>query len=306
MLTLTEAAKLIQNPLQRGVVETFPRTSPVLERIPFLEVAGNAYQWNQEKTLPGVAFRGYNETYTESTGVVQNMVEALKVFGGTSKVDRALVKTQGKVNQLRAVQDSMKAKACALDWTKAFFKGDSTADANAFDGLEQRLVNGQVIGNSTAKAGAALTLAKLDELCDAVTGRPDVLFMNKAMRRKVNDLVRAANQATEVVSDSFGRPIYAYAGIPIGEIEEDASGNSILGFTEGNPAATDKTGTSSTSIYAVKFGVQEYCSGLQAGTLEVIDQGLVDVWYQTLVEWICSFALFHPKAAARLCGISNA
>ena len=30
-LTLAEASKLIQNPLQRGVVETFARTSSVLE-----------------------------------------------------------------------------------------------------------------------------------------------------------------------------------------------------------------------------------------------------------------------------------
>ena len=33
MLTLTEASKLIQNPLQRGVVETFARTGPDLVRI---------------------------------------------------------------------------------------------------------------------------------------------------------------------------------------------------------------------------------------------------------------------------------
>ena len=56
MLTLTEASKLIQNPLQRGVVETFARTSPVLERLPFMDVNGNAYSYNVEQTLPGIAF----------------------------------------------------------------------------------------------------------------------------------------------------------------------------------------------------------------------------------------------------------
>jgi hypothetical protein len=57
-------------------------------------------------------------------------------------------------------------------------------------------------------------------------------------------------------------------------------------------------------MYAVRFGVGEWVSGLQCGGLEVIDQGLIDVWYQTLIEWICSFAIFHPKAAARLQGIA--
>ena len=75
MLTLTEASKLIQNPLQRGVVETFARTSPVLERLPFMDVNGNAYSYNVEQTLPGIAFRDYNASYTESTGVVNPHTE---------------------------------------------------------------------------------------------------------------------------------------------------------------------------------------------------------------------------------------
>ena len=52
------------------------------------------------------------------------------------------------------------------------------------------------------------------------------------MRRALNASMRAQNQATETVSDVFGRQIPAYAGIPIGVIEEDAEGNPILGFDE--------------------------------------------------------------------------
>jgi hypothetical protein len=74
-LTLAEASKLIQNPLQRGVVETFARTSSVLEYLPFMDVAGNAYSYNQEKTLPGIAFRDYGGTYEEGTGVVNPVTE---------------------------------------------------------------------------------------------------------------------------------------------------------------------------------------------------------------------------------------
>lgn len=292
MLTLTEALKLRQNPLQAGVIEIFARTSPVLERIPFMNVAGNAYSFNVEKTLPGIAFRDYNATYTEATGVVQQSTETLKIFGGTFRVDRALAKTQGNLNDLRAVQTNMKVKAQALDWTKNFFKGDSSGTSKGFDGLEKRLTGKQVLD---ATAGG-VTLNDVDKLIDAVQGGPDVLFMNKTARRKINALRRAAGQANEVVSDAFGRQIDAYAGIPIGIIETDATGDEILGF--------DETGDT-TSIYAVKFGVGEWLSGLQAGEIEVIDLGLVDVWYQTLVEWICSFTIFHPKAAARLQGVDD-
>ena len=282
-LTLLEQRKLLTDPLQAGVIEVFARTSPVLQYLPFQNVAGNAYQWNREKTLPGVAFRDYNETYDESTGVVQREVETLKVFGGLSQYDRALVKTQGNLNDLRAVHDSMKAKAAALDFTKYFFSGDASADPTSFDGLKNRLTGAQVL-----EAGIGpLQPAKLDELIDSVVGSPDVLFMNKETRRSVNAVRRAQNQAVEVVTDVFGKQIDAYAGIPIGIIEEDATGNPIL---------TD-------DIYAVRFGAGEYVGGLQAGPLEVIDQGLSGIYYTTLIEWICSFAIFHPKAAARLKGV---
>ena len=280
MLTLTEASKLIQNPLQRGVVETFARTSPVLERLPFMDVNGNAYSYNVEQTLPGIAFRDYNASYTESTGVVNPHTEKLYIMGGISSVDRALVKTQGSVNNIRAIHDNMKAKAAALTFTAKFFNGDNTTAATEFDGLKERLTGDQALTYT-----GTLTLDKVDELIDGVIGGPTALFMSKATRRTVNALRRAAGQATEVVSDSFGRQIDAYAGIPIGVIEEDKDGAAILADGE---------------IYAIRMGVQEYVSGLQAGGMEVIDLGLNRTQYETLIEWICGIAVFHPKAAARL------
>jgi len=302
-LTLLEAAKLVQDPLQRGVIEIFPRVSPVLERLPFFNVTGQAYKYNQEQTLPGIAFRGINESYTESTGVVNPCVEALYVLGGISYVDRALVKTQGNVNDLRATYDAMKAKSAALEYTKKFFKGDNSTDPNEFDGLDERLTGDQKIAAGSTSGGDTLTTDMLDILIDAVQGGPDVLFMNKTMRRKVSGLVRAAGQAIETVNDAFGRQLTAYAGVPLAVIEEDKDGNQILPFTEDNPGG----GTAaSTSIYAVRFGVVEYVSGLQAGPMDVLDLGLNRTNYETLIEWICGLGVFHPKAAARLYGVKNA
>ena len=302
-ITLLEAAKLVQNPLKRGVIEIFPRTSPVLERLPFFPVNGQAFVYNAESTLPGIAFRGINESYSESTGVVNPQTERLFVLGGLSAVDRALVKTQGNVNNLRATYDGMKAKACALEFTKKFFKGSNATDPNEFDGLEARLTGDQVINQGNTSGGDALTLAKLDELLDAVQGGADVLFMNKTLRRKVNTLARAANQATEAISDSFGRLLSSYAGVPIAVIEDDKDGSAILPFTEANPGGG---AAASSSIYAVRFGAAEWVSGLQSGDMDVLDLGLNRTKYETLIEWICGVGVFHPKAAARLRGINNA
>ena len=58
----------------------------------------------------------------------------------------------------------------------------------------------------------------------------------------------------------------------------------------------------------MRFGVSEYLSGLQCGSMEVIDHGLYagGVAYRTMIEWVCGMAVFHPKAAARLRGVKNA
>ena len=305
-LTLIEAAKLAQTPLQAGVIETIAKNSGVLERLPFLPVSSNAYTYNRESVLPGVAFRAVGESYTESTGVINPVTERLAILGGFSDYDRALVKTQGSVNDLRAVHDAMKAKSESLKFTATFFNGDSIANTKSFDGLKARLTGDQVISMGSTDGGDALTLTKLDEMIDAVVGGPDAIFLNKRLRRKVSDLVRAANQSTEVVSDAFGRQLTAYAGIPLVVIEGDETGTEILGFSEPDLDNGDKSVTA--SIYAVKFGAGEFVSGLQCGELDVLDMGLYGggVAYRTLIEWITGMACFHPRAAARLRGIKNA
>ena len=50
-LLLEEAAKLSNDMLLQGVVETIIKDSPVLQRLPFIEIVGNGLTYNQEKTL---------------------------------------------------------------------------------------------------------------------------------------------------------------------------------------------------------------------------------------------------------------
>jgi hypothetical protein len=306
MPLLKDQAELLStDTLQRGVIEVFTRNSAVLEMLPFMEIVGNAYAYNIEETLPGIAFRGVNEGYTESAGVINQESETLYIVGGDVDVDRFLAQTRGNVNNLRAIQTEMKSKALALEFTKVFFKGDKTANPKQFDGLEKRVTGDQVIfADGAGTAGASLDdtqfLAKLDELIDAVEGEPDVLFMSKAMRRKIKGVLQRSQHYIENGSDSFGRPVTTYAGIPIRVIETDAQGNEILGFNETVGADTDTA-----SIYAVKFGEEQYVSGLQNGSVNVRDLGEIDEKpvFRTRIEFYAGLAVFHPRSVARLRGI---
>lgn len=296
MLTMIEAAKLMKNPLQTGIIEIFAANNPVLERLPFVNIQGNAFKYNREGTLPGIAFRGINESYTESTGVINPQTETLSICGGDSDYDVALVKMGAGSNDLRAAYDAMKAKALTLTWLKTFFDGDSSENPREFDGLNLRL-EGTTQQIDAGAGGATLTLDMVDDVIDAIQGTPDVLLMNKTMRRKINKLRRSAGQATEQVNDAFGRQIEAYASIPIGVIGDDAEGNAILGFDEDDGASHNDT----TSIYAVRFGL-DALHGIQTEPMSVRDLGELDSKpaLRTRIEWYSGEVIKHPKAVSRL------
>jgi hypothetical protein len=300
-LTLTEAAKLSQDTLQRGVIETFARTSSILEMLPFMDIAGNAYAYNQEGALPGIGFRDVNEGYTASEGVINPASERLYIAGGDVDVDRFLVQTRGNINDIRAIHTEMKAKALALAITNQIFNGDQAVDPKGFDGLKKRLSGNQVIDAGTN--GAELTITMLDELIDAVEGEPDALFCSKAMRREIKRVIQNHNGYSESQYDAFGRPVMTYGGIPIRVIETDNLGNEILGFNE-----TQGTASNAGSIYAIKFGAEQYVSGLQNGGVSVRDLGELQEKpiYRTRIEWYTGLAVFHPRAAARLRGVVKA
>lgn len=304
MLTLTEAAKLNSGTVhEAALIEQYPRTSTVLQLMPFETIAGNAFSYNMEDKLPGVMFRGVNEKYDESTGIINPFTESLKISGGDLDVDRFLIDTMGQ--QQRAVQELMKVKALALYWTKTFFKGDSVASQHRqFDGLERRIVGSQLIsagGTQASPTAAAPTLAKLEEAIDAVD-EPSVIYMNKSLIRGLNAAIRTSANVV-IDKDAYGRMITTYNGIPILPIDKDENGDDIIGFNESG---------STSSIYIVSFGADKIhgIQGSAAGSngISVRDLGELELKpaLRTRVEWYSAYAVRHGRAAARIYNITNA
>jgi hypothetical protein len=299
MLTQTQWAALNPDPLQSGVVEVFASTNPFMQYMPYMNIAGAAYVYNREATLPGIAFRGINESYTESTGVVNQLSDPLKIIGGDLDIDTALIAWGTGSNDTRAVHDAMKAKALSLTHLKTIFDGDGVANPKEFDGLNQRLTGGQVITAGTN--GAVLTFDMLDALVDSVAGTPSLLVMNKKMRSNIRALARGVNALT-IAKDDLGREVEMYLGIPFAIVEDDAEGNAILGFDE-----TQGTANNTASIYAVRFG-PDGMFGAQTAPISVRDLGEQQSKpaYRTRVEHYSTIVLEHPKCAARLKGLKAA
>ena len=293
-LTLLEASKLHSGDVyKQGVIAKFAETSDILRVLPFQGIQGNSLKYNIEETLPGIGFRGVNDSYTASTGILNPQTESLHILGGDLDVDRFIVQTMGM--DQRTVQEAMKIKAMALSWTKTFFKGDSETNPKEFDGLQKRLTGGAVISNGTA----GLSLAKLDEAIDYVEN-PTHIIMSKAMRRWLTAAARTYTVGGFVTytQDEFGRTVTMYNDLPILISGRDNLDAEILDFTETS---------STTSIYVVNLS-ESGVSGIENGGMMVEDLGQLETEpkYRTRVEWYNGLGVFAPRAAARVSLITNA
>lgn len=303
MLTLLEASKMNSGDVLRsGIIETYARSSNLLRVMPWQNVAGGAYAYNQEAVLPGVGFRGVNQSWSESTGIINPQVEALRIAGGELDVDKAILAFHGE--ETRTTQEAMKVKALALYLTKKLIKGNSLSDPLEFDGLQTRIAGSQLFYAGGTDGGDALSLEKLDEAIDAVDG-PTHLLMSQAMRRKISKAARAGLGGDITVGvNEFGFRVEMYNGYPIIETDVDETGARILDFNE--LGSTGSTATA-TSIYVVSFGADKLF-GLQNGIMAVQDLGELESKpaFRTRVEWYVGLAAVHPRCAARVGGISSA
>lgn len=301
-LTLVEAAKINSGDvIKSAVIEMFARESDVLMTLPFEDIQGNALKYNREADLPGVAFRGVNESFSESTGVLNPITEALTISGGDLDVDRFIIQTQGQ--GVRATHEQMKVKSLAAGWTGKFIKGDSSTNPREFDGLQARLTGNQVLSAGSTAGGAALSLASLDAVIDAVDN-PTHLIMSKAMRRRLTAAARSQTVSGYVTydKDAFGRRVTQYNDLPILVAYGANGGDEILPFNE---AAASGSATA-TSIYCVSFG-DGRLTGIQNGGMDVRDLGELQSApvFRTRVEWFSGLAMYHGRAAARLNNIGD-
>lgn len=303
-MTLLEASKL--NPgdvIRNGVIEMFAMNSDLLRVLPLMDIPGGSYHYNQEGRLPGVAFRGVNEAYAESIGVINPQVEVLRLVGGDLDVDKAILKMHGA--GVRSSHEALKIKAMSLYLTKKIIKGDSLSDPREFDGIQNRLTGSQLIAAGSTNGGDALSLLKLDEAIDAVDN-PTHLVMSKAMRRLLTAAARdqAVGGFISYDVDEFGRKITKYNDLPILIADYDDLGARILDFNEVGPGGSTATAT---SIYTLSIG-DGMLMGLQNGTMDVTDLGEIDAKpvLRTRIDWAVGLAALHGRCASRLWGVSNA
>jgi len=306
-ITLEEASKLSNDMLKIGVIETIIKDSPILQRLPFIEIVGNSLIYNQEKTLPGAKWYDVNEEWATPTPPTFEKVTAeLKILGENADIDAFLKATRSNVQDLEATVIELTTKAITHEFEDSFIYGTGEVADKDFKGLrlliDTTAASDQVI--TMGGTGATLTLAKLDELIDAIKGgKSDMLLMSRRSRRKLNALVRAAGSGImETDRDKWGNFIQLWDGIPIG-INDWILNTHVL--TDGYETAT--TGGDCSTIYAMQFGEGGLCGLTAPGHLTVEPIGALEARdaTRTRIKWYVSLALFSSVKVAALIGVTD-
>ncbi len=156
-LTLTEAAKLSNDVVVQGVIETVVKESRVLELLPFIDMVGNALTYNRENAMASAAFMDVGDTWTKSTPTFTQVQATLKILGGDADVDQYIATTRSNVQDIEAAVLELKAKAVAHQFEDEFIYGDTAVDAKGFDGLHKLCPSGQQVHLGTGTTPAALS-----------------------------------------------------------------------------------------------------------------------------------------------------
>ncbi|MCA9829233.1 MAG: phage major capsid protein [Dehalococcoidia bacterium] len=291
-LTLVEASKLSNDTLIEGVVETIAQESPILQRLPFVEIVGNGLTYNRENVAPTAAFYDVGDTWSEDTPTFTQITATLKVMGGDADIDNFLKSTRSNVQDLEAAIVQLKARAVRSLFDDTFVNGDDSVDAKSFDGIDVLCPAGQTVSMGTN--GATLTLEKLDELVDTVKGgKPDLLLMSRRTRRGLNVLARTTGTFLEADRDEFGQMLQFYDGIPIG-INDYIADDQTVG-----------TSDDCTTVFALQVGEGGLLGLTAPGGLTVERVGSLETKDATRirVKWYASLALFNTVKLAKLVGV---
>lgn len=281
-ITLQEAKVGMADHVDQSVVDTFQRSSLLLDKLTFDNAISPGtggstltYGYTQLKTPATAGVRAFNAEYTANEAKREKKTASAVIMGGSFQVDRVLQNTSGAVDEL-AFQLEQKIKAVANEFHYLVINGKAAGTAGAgkpdgtFDGLAKMLSGtsneiGSEVDVSTADLMTKNAQAFLDEI-DALLSQVDganMLMMNGKMLTKFRGIARRAGYY-ERTKDDAGRVIETYNGVPIVNLGKYFNGTTAVDAVADTAATASALGKS--DIYAVSLGLDGFHGISPTGT----------------------------------------
>ncbi|MER9176322.1 phage major capsid protein [Mesorhizobium sp. M0955] len=297
-LLITEAEKLSQEDMERGVIEEIIDKDELFALVPFMHVTDKTYTYVREGALPAAEFMDPYDDFEESAATFEEVSTKLKILGGDILLDKFTTATQSALNDQVGIQLQKKAKAINRTFRNTLVNGDSAVNAKSFDGIKKLTPAGQTLIAGTN--GAAISPAMLDELKDAVKYGADVLMMRQGTWRALREIMRqmGGNTGDMIQIPNFGHPVRAYDGTPV-IINDFLTADEVQGAEN-----------ESCSVYALRLNEADGFHGIYGGAnagvqLEDIGTHQTKDARKWRVKWYAGTALKATHSVARLKGITN-
>ena len=322
MITLAEAKVGMADKVDQKVVDTFRRSSLLLDKLVFDNAISPGtggstltYGYIQLKTPSTAAVRQINSEYTAGEAKREEKTTKAVVMGGKFQIDRVLIGTAGAVDEL-AFQTEQKVKATANYFNNLVINGNKsnsgTGVLNTFDGLDKLLTGTETeITSAVDVSTEALMNANYNALLDEVDGflstldgKPSMLLMNNKMLAKMRSAARRAGYYSKT-RDEFGRQVETYNDIPMYDMGKYYNGTNTVDIIPETAATQSAEGK--TDIYAVTIGLDGF-HGVSPTGSKVINSYMPDLSKPGAVkdgevELVAGVALKNTNKAGVLRGI---
>ena len=321
-ITLAEAKVGMADKVDQKVVDTFRRSSLLLDKLVFDNAISPGtggstltYGYIQLKTPSTAAVRQINSEYTAGEAKREEKTTKAVVMGGKFQIDRVLIGTAGAVDEL-AFQTEQKVKATANYFNNLVINGNKASSGtgvlNTFDGLDKLLTGTETeITSAVDVSTEALMNANYNALLDEVDGflstldgKPSMLLMNNKMLSKMRSAARRAGYYSKT-RDEFGRQVETYNDIPMYDMGKYYNGTNTVDIIPETAASTSAEGK--TDIYAVTIGLDGF-HGVSPTGSKVINSYMPDLTKPGAVkdgevELVAGVALKNTNKAGVLRGI---
>lgn len=266
-VTLAQAKQNAQTAYDVAVIDEF-QTNPLLDLVTFDDVVNPSggggtlsYGYRRLISTATAGFRAINAEYTPQEATTQQFYTELKVLGGSYQIDRVLAKVGPAASGEVALQTTQKIKAASAVFGDAVINGDSSANADSFDGLSKALTGSSTEDTTVRNWSGTMDQAKafqiltdVDDLLSRLDGQATAILSNRKAINLIKAASRFANQYVERVG-ARGTALSEYGGAVLID----------AGFKAGSTTPVIPETAKKVDIYAVRFGLDGFHAVSTAG-----------------------------------------